>query len=129
MKINLLLVLHLAALPLSAVMAAPEPTPSSELSIAPTQPVATATPDPTEDLEKELRDREAKILTLTIDEQLKLRAAQTKAGEDPEVKEAVEKRNKAVQEFRTKFRETMIKIDPSVEALLDRIAVGRNPGF
>ncbi|MEP6699355.1 MAG: hypothetical protein ABJB09_06450 [Verrucomicrobiota bacterium] len=127
MKIKLLLVLPIAALPLSFIRAAPEPTPAAELSTA--AAAATPKPDPTNDLDREIRDREAKILTLTIDEQLKLRAVQLKAAEDPAVKEAVEKRNKAVQEFRTKFREAMIKIDPSVEAVLDRITVGSNPGF
>ena len=81
------------------------------------------------DVQNQLVEREGKINKLSIEEQLKLRAAQVKAAEDPEVKEAAEKRNKAIQEFRLAFRNAMVKADPKIEEVLNKIAVGNNPGF
>jgi len=76
-----------------------------------------------------LAERESKILKLSLEEQLQLRAAQIKAADDPDVKAAVEKRNQAIQEFRQAFRNSLLKIDPKVEPILNKIAVGQNPGF
>jgi len=137
MQLKLLLALLVFAVLLGVTLGAPEPetSPGSTLSLttpAPASsasPAATATPDVTETLDRELSERDSKILTLTLDEQLHLRAVQQKAAADPEVKEAADKRDAAVLQFRTKFREVMIKLDPSIGPVLDRIAVGLNPGF
>ena len=75
------------------------------------------------DLNNEIRDRNGRINQLTLDEQLKLRAAQTKAAEDPAVQEALRKRNEAIKEFRTAIRAAMIKADPTVEPIIAKVAV------
>jgi len=51
------------------------------------------------DLRREEREREERVNKLSIEEQLKLRAAERNAAEDPAVKAALEKRNRAIQEF------------------------------
>ena len=66
---------------------------------------------------------------LTVEEQLRLRAAQQKAVEDPAVMEALKKRNEAIAEFRMALRNSMIKSDRSMEAILDKVAVGTSPGY
>jgi len=80
-------------------------------------------------VEQQLTEREAKIQALSTEEQLKVRAAQVKASQDPEVLAALERRTKAIEEFRLALRRSMIKSDPKVEPILDKIAVGNNPGF
>jgi len=137
MKLNRLVASLVATFSLGFAVAAPEPGASPEPTAAdalavPTlavSPAATAAPDVTEQLDRQLRDRESNILRLNIDEQLRLRAVQQKAINDPAVKEAAEKRNRAVEEFRLQFREAMIKMDPGIQPILDRIAVGNTPGF
>lgn len=66
---------------------------------------------------------------LSLDEQLKLRAAQQKAVEDPAVKEALAKRDAAVEAFRQALHDSMVKSNPALEAILAKIAVGGSPGF
>jgi hypothetical protein len=80
------------------------------------------------DLRREVREREERVNKLSIEEQLKLRAAQQKAAEDPAVKAALEKRNKAIEEFRAALRASMIKSDPSVQPILDKVAIGAKQG-
>ena len=95
-------------------------------------PLAMAQAEPDLDgkkIEDELAQRETKIQTLSIEEQLKLRAAQQKAAEDPAVLAALEKRNQAITEFRLALRKSMIASDPKIEPVLDKIAVGAKPGF
>lgn len=75
------------------------------------------------DMSREVREREEKINRLTTEEQLKLRAAQQKAVEDPAVKAAMEKRDKALDEFRATIRASMIKADPTVEQILNKVAI------
>ena len=81
------------------------------------------------ELEAQLNEREQKIQTLSTEEQLKLRAAQQKAAEDPLVLEALKKRNEAIAEFRMALRNSMIKSDPKMAEILDKLAVGASPGF
>ena len=57
-------------------------------------------------------EREGKINKLTLEEQLKLRAAQQKAIEDPAVKAAIEKRNQAIQEFRQALTTAWSRVIP-----------------
>ena len=70
-------------------------------------------------LYREQRERESRIRKLSTEEQLKLFAAQKAAAEDAEVKAALEKRNKAIQEYRAILRATMIRIDPTVAPILE----------
>jgi hypothetical protein len=81
------------------------------------------------EIEAELNEREQKIQKLSIEEQLKLRAAQQKAAEDPAVLEALKKRNEAIAEFRMALRNSMIRSDPKMAEILDKLAVGASPGF
>ena len=81
------------------------------------------------DVEAQLSEREQKIQKLTTEEQLKLRAAQQKAAEDPLVLEALRKRNEAIAEFRMALRNSMIRTDPKMAEILDKLAVGASPGF
>jgi hypothetical protein len=81
------------------------------------------------DIERELHERAEKINRLGLEEQLKLRAAQQKAAEDPEVIAALEKRNIAIREFRNALRNSMIKADPAMEPILNKLATGTHPGF
>jgi hypothetical protein len=75
-------------------------------------------------LYRDHRERESRFIKLTTEEQVKLVAAQKAAAEDPGVKAALEKRNKAIQEYRAILRATMVKVDPSVAPILDRVAFG-----
>jgi|tagenome__1003787_1003787.scaffolds.fasta_scaffold19170631_2 hypothetical protein len=77
----------------------------------------------------EFKRREENLGKLDVEDQLKVRAAQQKALEDPEMKAALEQRDKAIREFRAKLREKMVAADPSVKPILDRIAEGADPGF
>ena len=80
------------------------------------------------DVGRERREREERINKLSIEEQLKLRAAQQKSSKDPAVKAALEKRNRAIEEFRAALRETMVKLDPTIQPILDKVAIGASPG-
>ncbi len=75
------------------------------------------------DLRQEVRQRDERVSKLTLDEQLKLRAAQVKAAEDPTVKEALRKRNEAINQFRAAIQAAMIKADPSVAPILEKVAI------
>jgi hypothetical protein len=81
------------------------------------------------DVDGQLGDRQDKIVKLSLEEQLKLRAAQQKAAEDPAVKAALDKRNQAIEEFRKAMHDSMVKSDPKMEEILQKIAVGLSPGF
>ncbi len=81
------------------------------------------------DINKQLTERDAKIGRLTLDEQLRLRAAQKKAIEDPAVKEALVKRDAAIEGFRKALHDSMVKDDPKLEEILQKISVGSSPGF
>ena len=92
-------------------------------------PLASAQEGDGSDVDRQLTDQEGKINKLTLDEQLKLRAAQQKAIDDPDVKAALEKRNQAIEAFRKALHDNMVKTDPALEAILAKIAVGGGPGF
>jgi hypothetical protein len=81
------------------------------------------------EVEAQLKEAEQQIHKLSLEEQLKIRAAQQKAAEDPAVLEALKKRNEAIAEFRMALRNSIIKSDPKMAEILDKIAVGSNPGF
>ncbi len=81
----------------------------------------TSDPDQT-DVTKEFQRREENAQRLSVEDQLKLRAAQQKAMENAEVKAALEKRDKAIVDFRASLRAAMIAADPSVKPILEKIA-------
>lgn len=80
------------------------------------------------DVRREAQERAEKVSGLSVEDKLKLRAAEEKAVQDPAVKVAFEKRNKAIQEFRAALRASMIKADPTVEPILAKVAIGIEPG-
>ncbi len=77
----------------------------------------------------EFKRREENLGRLSIEDQLKVRAAQQKALEEPAVKAALENRDKAVIEFRAKLRAAMVAADPAVKPILEKIAQGTDPGL
>ncbi len=79
------------------------------------------------DVRRELLERDARVAKLSLDDQLKLRAASQKAVDDPAVKAALEKRNEAIRVYREAVRAAMIQADPSVAPLLERIAIPERP--
>jgi hypothetical protein len=93
------------------------------LSLAVIVPFASVTlaQDLDDSLYKAQRQREQQVAKLSVDEQLKLRAAELEASEDPIVKAALEKRNKAIQEYRAALRASMIKSDAAVAPILDKV--------
>lgn len=80
------------------------------------------------DLRREAREREERVNKLSTEDQLKLRAAEQRAAEDPTVKAALEKRNQAIQEFRAALRASMIKADPTVQPILEKVAIPAKRG-
>jgi len=111
MKLTYLLTISLAAI----------------VALSPFMPLAKAQdPDQTAVM-NEFRRREENLGKLSIDEQLKVRAAQQKALEDAGVKAALENRDKALIEFRAKLRAAMVAADPAVKPLLEKIALGADP--
>ncbi|MGI9086731.1 MAG: hypothetical protein ACR2HH_03155 [Chthoniobacterales bacterium] len=99
------------------------------LALGPVTPLVRAEDPDNTAVVNEFKRREENLGHLSIDEQLKIRAAQQKALEDAGVKEAMQKRDQAMVEFREKLRAAMIAADPAVKAILDRIAEGTRPGL
>ena len=66
-------------------------------------------------------ERRARFANLTEEERTKLRAAHQKAMEDPAVRAAQEKLRQARREFRQVMRPAMLRADPSVQAILDKL--------
>src|SRR4051794_26401566 len=68
--------------------------------------------------QNERRDRWA---SLTEDERSRLRAAHEKAMADPAVQAAREKLRQARREFREVLRPALLKADPSIQPILDKL--------
>jgi Spy/CpxP family protein refolding chaperone len=66
-------------------------------------------------------DRRPRWANLTEDERAKLRAAHEKAMADPAVRAAREKLRQARREFREVMRPALLKADPSLQAILDKL--------
>jgi hypothetical protein len=60
-------------------------------------------------------------------EQAKLKAVHTLAMEDPAVRAADEKRKQAEKEFHDILRAAMLKIDPTVQPILDKMPEPKKP--
>lgn len=72
-------------------------------------------------------ERRARFANLTEEERARLKAAHQKALEDPAVRAAQERLRQARREFRQVMRPAMIKADPSVQAILEKLRPER-PG-
>lgn len=66
-------------------------------------------------------ERRARFANLTDDERAKLRAAHQKAMTDPAVQAAREKLRQARREFREVLRPALLKADPSIQPILDKL--------
>ena len=66
-------------------------------------------------------ERRARFANLSEEERAKIRAAHQKAMEDPAVRAAQEKLRQARREFRQVMRPAMLRADPSVQAILDKL--------
>jgi Spy/CpxP family protein refolding chaperone len=67
-------------------------------------------------------ERRARLLAnLTEDERARLRAAHEKAMADPAVQAAREKLKQARREFRDVLQPALLKADPSIQPILDKL--------
>ena len=72
-----------------------------------------------------LNERRARWANLSEEDRVKLRAAHQKAMADPAVQAAHERLRQARREFREVMRPAMLKADPSVQAILDKMRAER----
>ena len=71
-------------------------------------------------------ERRARLLAnLTEDERARLRAAHEKAMADPAVQAAREKLKQARREFREVMRPALLKADPSIQPILEKLHAER----
>ena len=68
------------------------------------------------------------LANLTEDERARLRAAHQKAMQDPAVQAAREKLKQARREFREIMRPALLKADPSIQPILDKLRAERERG-
>ena len=69
--------------------------------------------------------RAARLANLSDDERARLRAAHQKALQDPAVQAAREKLKQARKEFREILRPALLKADPSIQPILDKLRADR----
>ena len=72
-------------------------------------------------------DRRPRWANLTDEERAKLKAAHQKAMEDPAVRAAQEKLRQARREFREVMRPALLKADPTIQPILEKMRADR-PG-
>lgn len=70
-------------------------------------------------------ERRARWANLSEEDRVKLRAAHQKAMGDPAVRVAHDKLRQARREFREVMRPALIKADPSVQPILDKMRAER----
>ena len=98
------------------------PTPTATPSVS--APAATAGADAAEEKEG-TKDQRAAYKTLTPEEQGKLRAARKAARKDPAVLAAQAERKTNPRAFRDAIQAAMIKSDPSVGPILEKMKAAR----
>jgi hypothetical protein len=69
-----------------------------------------------------------RLANLSPEEREKLKAARQKAMQDPSVQAAHEKMRQAREEFVTAMRSAMLKADPTIQPVLDKIPRGGRGG-
>jgi hypothetical protein len=99
------------------------PTLTAALQFA---PAALAQP-PADKPFRQFQERRARWASLNEDERSKLKAAHQKAMEDPAVRSAHDRLKQARREFRDVMRPAMLKADPSIQPILDKMRAER-PG-
>jgi hypothetical protein len=71
---------------------------------------------------------EQRLSNLSSEERQKLQAARQKAMQDPSVQAAHNKMRAAHEEFRDAMRAAMLKADPSIQPILNKIPAPRRRG-
>jgi len=71
---------------------------------------------------------EQRLANLSPDERQKLQAARQKAMQDPGVQSAKEKMRQAHHEFQDAMHAAMLKADPSIQPILNKIPAGNRRG-
>jgi flagellum-specific peptidoglycan hydrolase FlgJ len=66
-----------------------------------------------------------RMANLSPQDRQKLEAAHQKARQDPAVQAAHEKMKQAEKEFRDAMQAAMLKADPSIQPILDKLPAGR----
>jgi hypothetical protein len=75
------------------------------------------------------QERRGRWASLTEDERSKLKAAHQKAMADPAVQAAHDRLKQARRDFRDVMRPAMLKADPSVQPILEKMRAGRGDKF
>jgi Spy/CpxP family protein refolding chaperone len=70
------------------------------------------------------RHRTERLANLPPEERQKLKAAHEKAMQDPGLKAAQDKLRQARKEFRDSMRAAMLKADPTIQPILDKMPKG-----
>jgi hypothetical protein len=81
------------------------------------------------ELNRQLRERQAKINSLSPEEQESLRAARERALSDPAVKAARAKRDQALREFQAALLTSLLKSDPAVAPVIRKMKAGVGRGY
>jgi hypothetical protein len=71
---------------------------------------------------------EQRLANLSPEERQKLQAARQKAMQDPAVQATHEKMRQAHKEFRDAMHAAMLKADPSIQPILDKIPAEKRRG-
>jgi uncharacterized protein YbaA (DUF1428 family) len=71
---------------------------------------------------------EQRLANLSPEERQKLQAARQKAMQDPAVQTAHDKMRQAHKEFRDAMHAAMLKADPSIQPILNKIPAGNRRG-
>ena len=72
---------------------------------------------------------EQRMANLSPDERQKLEAARQKAMQDPSVQSAHDKMRQAHKEFQEAMRAAMLKADPSIQPILNKMPAGNRRGL
>ncbi len=80
-------------------------------------------------LAAQLSERQQRIAKLSSEDQIRLRAAQQRALEDPAVQEAIKDRDRAMGDFQAAFIAGLLKSDPEIAAILDKLRSGVEKGY
>jgi hypothetical protein len=74
---------------------------------------------------KQFQERRARWASLSEEERSKLKAAHQKAMEDPAVRAAHDRLKQARREFREVMRPAMLKADPTLQPIFDKLRAER----
>ena len=84
-------------------------------------PSLVAQPPPDRPFRPFQNERRARFANLNEEERARLRSAHEKAMADPAVRAAQERLKQARREFRELMRPAMLKADPSIQVILDKL--------